>query len=74
MDFHAPLRSGKILTAVQNKIRDVIPPLTKDRILYEDMETAIDLVKSGTLLALANQVAQEMGTPYQTEWTPLFDY
>ncbi len=74
MDFHAPLRSGKILDAVYRSIREVIPPLEKDRILYEDMETAIDLVKNGSLLALALQVAQEMGAPYQTEWTTLFDY
>jgi histidine ammonia-lyase len=62
------------LDAVYRSIREVIPPLEKDRILYEDMETAIDLVKSGSLLALAHQVAQESGAPYQTEWTSLFDY
>ncbi|MBM3169702.1 MAG: aromatic amino acid lyase, partial [Bacteroidetes bacterium] len=74
MDFRAPLRSGKILDAVYRSIREVIPPLEKDRILYEDMETAISLVKSGSLLALAHQVAQETGAPYQTEWTALFAY
>ena len=74
MDFHAPLRSGKILDAVYSRIREVIPTLEKDRILYEDMETAIELVKGGTLLALAHQVAQETGAPYQTEWSALFDY
>ena len=74
MDFHAPLQSGKILNAVYSRIREVIPPLEKDRILYEDMETAIDLVKEGSLLALAEQVAQETGVPYQTEWSALFDY
>jgi len=74
MDFHAPVRSGKILDSIYRKIREVIPPLEKDRILYEDMETAINLVKSGSLLALAQQVAQETGAPYKTEWTSLFDY
>jgi len=74
MDFHAPLRSGKILDAVYRKIREGIPPLEKDRILYEDMETAISLVKDGSLLALAQKVARETGAPYQTEWTSLFDY
>jgi histidine ammonia-lyase len=74
MDFHAPLRSGKILDAVYKSIREVIPPVEKDRILYEDMETAIELVKGGSLLALAHQVAEETGAPYQTEWTSLFDY
>jgi histidine ammonia-lyase len=74
MDFHAPLRSGKILDAVYSRIREVIPTLEKDRILYEDMETAIELVKGGSLLTLAQQVAQETGAPYQTEWSALFDY
>jgi histidine ammonia-lyase len=59
---------------VYSSIREVIPPLEKDRILYEDMETAIDLVKGGSLLALAHQVAQETGASYQTEWSTLFDY
>ena len=74
VDFHAPLRSGKILDAVYRSIREVIPPHEKDRILYEDMETAIDLVKNGSLLALAQRVAEETGVSYQTEWTTLFDY
>jgi hypothetical protein len=38
------------------------------------METAIELVKGGSLLTLAQQVAQETGAPYQTEWSALFDY
>ena len=74
MDFHAPFRSGKIVDAVHKRIRKVIPPLTQDRMLYQDMEIAIDLVKSGDLLVLAQQVAQETGAPYQTEWSPLFNY
>jgi histidine ammonia-lyase len=62
------------LDAVYSKIREVIPTLEKDRILYEDMETAIELVKGGSLLRLAQQVAQETGASYQTEWSTLFDY
>jgi hypothetical protein len=38
------------------------------------METAIELVKGGSLLRLAQQVAQETGASYQTEWSTLFDY
>jgi hypothetical protein len=38
------------------------------------METAIELVKGGSLLALAQQVAKKTGAPYQTEWSDLFDY
>jgi hypothetical protein len=38
------------------------------------METAIELVKGGSLLRLAQQVAQETGDTYQTEWSTLFDY
>ncbi|MDA0314447.1 MAG: histidine ammonia-lyase [Bacteroidetes bacterium] len=74
MDFHAPLKSGKVLHTLYSRVREVIEPVVSDRILYEDMETAIKLVKSGELLELAQEVAQQEGVPYNTEWTALFAY
>jgi len=74
MDYHAPLRSGKIMTALHERVRKDIEPVVSDRILYEDMEMAIALVKSGELLSLANRVAEEEGLAFKTEWSNLFDY
>ena len=74
MDYHAPLKSGKIMTALYQHIRGRISPVVSDRILYEDMETAIDLVKSGELVILAKKVANREGLAFETEWSEMFDY
>lgn len=74
MDYHAPLKSGKIMTAIYERVRKDIEPVISDRILYEDMETAIDLVKSGELVSLAKQVADREGLAFETEWSKLFSY
>jgi histidine ammonia-lyase len=74
MDFHTPLKSGKIMTAIYERVRKDIDPVVSDRILYEDMEIAIDLVKSGELVALAKKLADQEGLAFETEWSKLFSY
>lgn len=74
MDYHAPLKSGKIISAIYERVRKDIDPVVSDRILYEDMETAIDLVKSGELIELAKKVAKTEGLAYETEWSELFNF
>ncbi len=74
MDYHAPLKSGKIMTAIYERVRKDIEPVVSDRIMYEDMETAIELIKSGELIALAKTVANEESLAFETEWSELFDY
>ncbi len=74
MDYHAPLKSGKIMTAIYERVRRAIEPVISDRILYEDMETAIELVKSGELVSLAKKVADREGLAFETEWSKLFSY
>nr|WP_287938446.1 histidine ammonia-lyase [Algoriphagus sp.] len=74
MDYHAPLKSGKIMTAIYERVRKAIDPVVSDRILYEDMDTAIELVKSGELVSLAKKVADQEGLAFETEWSEIFNY
>ncbi|MFC3417799.1 histidine ammonia-lyase [Algoriphagus hitonicola] len=74
MDYHAPLKSGKIMSAIYQQVREMIDPVVSDRILYEDMETAIDLVKSGELIKLAKRTADQEGLAFETKWSELFEY
>ncbi len=74
MDYHAPMKSGKIMTAIYNRVRELIQPVTKDRVMYQDMETAIGLIQSGELIALAKKVARDQDQVFETEWSTLFDY
>lgn len=74
MDFHAPMKSGKILTAIYDRVRSKIEPVTVDRVMTEDIEAAIEMIESGELLALANQVADREELAFDTAWSSLFDY
>ncbi|SHO60856.1 histidine ammonia-lyase [Algoriphagus zhangzhouensis] len=74
MDYHTPMKSGKIMTAIYEKVRKLIPPVVSDRVMYEDMETAIELIRSGELVSLANQVAEEEALEFDTPWTEKFEY
>ena len=74
MDYHVPLKSGKIMSAIYERVRESINPVVSDRILYEDMETAIDLVKSGELIELAKKVADKEGLAFDTDWSELFKF
>lgn len=49
IDFLRPLRSSERLEQVMEKIRNVVPFATTDRILHADIQKMIDLVSSGEL-------------------------
>jgi len=74
VDYHAPMKSGKIMTAIYNRVRERIEPVVKDRVMYEDMETAILMIQSGELIELAQMVAKEENLAFETEWSELFKY
>jgi histidine ammonia-lyase len=55
-DFHAPLASSEPLEAVRKTLRAEVPHLDHDRHFHPDMEAAIELVRSGAVIAAANSV------------------
>lgn len=73
VDFHAPLKSGKIMTTLHNHVRSKIKHVTEDQIMYEDMETAIQMIKSGELLTLAREVSEKEGLTLNTSWSDEYD-
>lgn len=74
MDFHAPLKSGKIMTAVYEHVRTKIDPVVTDRVMNEDMEIAIEMIQSGELVEIAKKVAKQESLAFETEWSKLFNY
>ena len=54
-DFHAPLASSRPLEAVRAVLRREVPHLDEDRSLHPDQQAATKLVRSGTIIAAANQ-------------------
>jgi histidine ammonia-lyase len=73
VDFHTPLKSGKIMTALYEHVRTKVKHVTEDQIMYEDMETAIEIIRSGELLTLAKEVAAKKGLELETKWSEGFD-
>ncbi|MFA5833868.1 MAG: histidine ammonia-lyase [Bacteroidota bacterium] len=51
IDFHAPLKCGKGTNAAYQTIRNNIPHLNEDRILHNDIQKALGLVKNGAVLS-----------------------
>jgi len=53
-DFHRPLKSSNVLERVHQLIRTKISHATKDRLFGEDIEKALKIIKSKTLLEIAD--------------------
>jgi histidine ammonia-lyase len=52
-DFHRPLASSPPLERVREAVRAIVPHLDDDRHLAPDIQAAIDLVRTGTVIDLA---------------------
>lgn len=50
IDFHAPLKCGKGTEAAYRTIRRSIPHLEEDRVLHDDIQASLGLLKSGEIL------------------------
>ncbi|MFA6456167.1 MAG: histidine ammonia-lyase [Bacteroidota bacterium] len=50
VDFHKPLKCGKGTNAAYQTIRKVIPFLDHDRILHDDIQKSLELVKDSSIL------------------------
>lgn len=73
MDYHAPLKSGKMITAVHDFVRSKIEHLEEDQIMYEMMERAIEMVQNGTVLQIAREVAAKYKVNHTTAFTEQFE-
>ncbi len=56
IDFHAPLKCGKGTNSAYQTIRKTIPHLDEDRILHDDIQKALGLVKDGSVLKNVEKV------------------
>jgi histidine ammonia-lyase len=52
-DFHRPLGSSVPLEAARARLRQAVPALVEDRYMHPDLEAAIGLVRSGSVIAAA---------------------
>lgn len=60
IDYHFPLKPGKILAAVHDFVRTEIDHFEEDQIMYDRMENAIRMVKDGKIVAVATRAGKEL--------------
>jgi histidine ammonia-lyase len=61
VDLRAPLRPGVGTSAAWDLVRSRVPALDGDRVLYSDLDTAADVVRSGAMVAAVQaQISSEL--------------
>lgn len=62
IDFHAPLKTGRGLQPVYELLRSQLPHLNEDRVIYNDLQIARELIESGAVLRAAEEgLGEEVG-------------
>lgn len=72
-DFHLPLHSGKIISAIHSRVREEIKHVEEDKVFAEDINIATNLVRQGSLLNLADQISDQHKIPFKTHYHELFE-
>ena len=57
LDFHRPLKSSIIIDAIHQHVRSKIEHITQDKVMNEDMETAINMIKNKELVHVVYDTA-----------------
>lgn len=71
MEFHAPLKSGKILNAIHALVRQHIPFISEDQVMHGFMETCISFIEEGRLPEMRIKLSDQQ-TPY-SPYSDLFN-
>ncbi len=66
-DFRKPLKSGTILEACHNLVREQIPFAESDHVMSEEMNKAINMVKNKALVKCSGEVASGYGINLKNE-------
>jgi histidine ammonia-lyase len=56
LEFLQPLRPGRGVEAAYRRLREHVRPLGRDRTLHRDLDAALRLIRSGSLLAVVEAV------------------
>ena len=73
LDFHRPLESSKIMAAIHEHVRTKIDHITKDGVMNEVMETAIEMVRNKELIAIAQETVKMHSSTFETCFSEDFD-
>jgi histidine ammonia-lyase len=71
-DFRRPLRSGPLVDACHDHVRQSIPHINKDVYLGDFIESAIRLVRNRELVSLTSAMAEELNVDFKNERHEIF--
>jgi len=71
-DYRRPLKSGPVLEAVHNYIRENIDHAEEDRIFSHDIEITHQLIANKDLVRITNETAQKLNINLNGEYHELF--
>jgi len=72
-DFHKPLKSTPVLDAVHGMVRTKITHASEDRIFADDINKAIEIVKKGEILQVADTQNEQNELKLNSEFDDLFE-
>ena len=73
LDFHRPLKTTPILEAVHKLVRKKITHAEADRVFADDIEKAIDLIKSGIILEISQKINKRNKLGFDSDLDHLFE-
>lgn len=73
LDFHQPLKSGKMMSAIHTHVRSKIDHIEEDQIMYGIMEKSIEMVRSGELKKLGKRIALTENIDFDVPFESTFD-
>ncbi len=71
-DYRKPLKSGIIIDRCHDFVRSKITFVDQDRILSKDMNIAIEIIRNGDLIKIANEIASSENIDIKNESHELF--
>lgn len=60
VEFLGSEKLSKATKAVYDRVREVVEPLDKDRVLYKDIEVLADLIKNGEILKIVEDIVGKL--------------
>ena len=74
IDYQRPLQSGQILETVHAHIRSSIEHTEVDRVFWDDIEKAIKMIESKSILRIVHEQTENEKLIFQSPYDSLFEH
>jgi histidine ammonia-lyase len=71
-DFRQPLKSTVILNSCHDYVREKIPKVEKDRVFFEDINIALEIIQKKELVHVVNEVVKKECLDFKNDTHEVF--